>query len=68
MDKTCQRLEITEKPVASRVCFQITPRFKYRQDGDCIVYSDQVLLYNEKNRAYIHFSEGEKDKDDKRNS
>ena len=55
-DKTCLRLELSDAPVASRVCFQITPRYKYRQDGDCIVFRDQILLYNQKNNAYVHFS------------
>ena len=60
-DKTCQRLELTGAPVASRVCFQITPRYKYRQDGDCIVFRDQILLYNQKLHAYVHFSVFNKD-------
>ena len=33
-DKTCQKLELTYSPVASRVTFQIQPRYKYRQEGD----------------------------------
>ena len=50
------RLELTDAPVASRVFFQITPRYKYRQDGDCIVYRDQILLFNEKNNVFVHIS------------
>ena len=50
------RLELTDAPVASRVCFQISPRYKYRLDGDCIVFRDQILLFNEKNNAYVHIS------------
>jgi len=39
-DKTCQRLELTSSPVPSRVTFQIQPRYKYRQEGDPVVFKD----------------------------
>ena len=55
-DKTCQKIELTNTPSASRTSFQMQPRFKYRQEGDRIVFGDMVLLYNVKNNAYIHFS------------
>ena len=55
-DKTCQKLELTYSPVASRVTFQIQPRYKYRQEGDQVVFNDQIVLYNQKYNAYIHFS------------
>ena len=55
-DKTCQKLELTYSPVASRVTFQIQPRYQYRQDGDSVVFNDQILLYNQKYNVYIHFS------------
>lgn len=50
------KLELTDSPVASRVTFQIQPRYKYRQDGDQVVFNDQICLYNQKYNAYIHFS------------
>ena len=40
----------------SRVTFQIVPRYKYRQEGDQVVFNDQIVLYNAKFQAYIHFS------------
>jgi len=52
-------LELTDFPVASRVTFQIHPRYKYRQEGDRVVFRDQILLYNAKYNAYVHFSKYE---------
>ena len=33
------------------------PRYKYRQDGEPVVYNDHVILYNVKYNQYIHVSE-----------
>jgi hypothetical protein len=57
LDKTCQRLELSDSPSASRVTFQITPRFQYRQEGDRVVYMDQIVLYNLKYNLNVHFTE-----------
>ena len=56
-DKTCQKLDLSDQPSSSRVTFQIQPRYRYRQEGDRVVYRDQILLYNMKNNAYVHFSQ-----------
>ena len=32
-------------------------RYKYRKEGDCIVYRDQILLSNYKFNSHVHFSE-----------
>lgn len=55
-DKTCQKIELTGEPVGSRVCFNIQPRYQYRQEGDKVVFRDQILLYNVKQNAYVHFT------------
>ena len=43
-------------PSPSRVVFEIYPRFKYRQDGDKVVYEDHILFYNSITHSYIHLS------------
>jgi len=50
------KLELTDMPYGSAVSFQIQPRYKYRQEGDKVIYNDQILLYNVKSNAYIHFN------------
>lgn len=37
--------------------FYIQQRYKYRQDGEAVVYNDHILLYNQKYNCYIHLSE-----------
>lgn len=56
-DRQCQELELVREPSAQRVTFFIYPRFKYRQEGDSVVYNDHVLLYNSKYNSYLHASE-----------
>lgn len=57
LDKTCQRLELSSSPSASRVTFLIQPRFQYRQEGDKVVYMDQIILFNLKYNLTVHFTE-----------
>ena len=55
-DKTCQKLDLTDNPSASRVTFQIQPRYKYRQEGDRVVFQDQILLANTKYNTFVNVS------------
>lgn len=57
LDRQCQTLELSIDPSAQRVTFFIYPRFKYRQEGEYVVYNDHILLYNSKYNSYIHVSE-----------
>ena len=46
-------IELVENPKASRVVFQIHPRYKYRQEGDRVVYDDHITIFNVKTGLYI---------------
>lgn len=56
-DRTCVNLELSSEPSAQRVTFFIQQRYKYRQDGEAVVYNDHILLYNQKYNCYLHVSE-----------
>ena len=56
-DRACQSLELTYNPSAQRVTFHIQQRYRYRQDGESVVYNDHILLYNQKYNSFIHISE-----------
>jgi hypothetical protein len=43
-------------PAPSRVIFDILPRYKYRQEGDRVVYGDHILFFNANKHGYIHYS------------
>jgi|LauGreDrversion4_2_1035121.scaffolds.fasta_scaffold220148_3 hypothetical protein len=53
--KDCYKYELTMEPVAERVTFSILPRFKYRQEGDRVVYGDHILLHNASRDVYVHY-------------
>lgn len=55
--RQCQQLELVQHPSPQRSTFYILPRYKYRQDGEPVVYNDHVILYNMKYNQYIHVSE-----------
>jgi hypothetical protein len=57
IDRECQQLELTNDPSAQRVTFQIQQRYKYRQDGEPVVFNDHIIFYNSKYNSYIHASE-----------
>lgn len=40
VDKTCSRLELATSPMPSRAVWSIMPRYKYRQEGNMVVYND----------------------------
>lgn len=44
-------------PTPQRVTFYIQPRYKYREDGEAVVYNDHIILYNLKYNSYLHISE-----------
>jgi signal peptidase I len=49
-------MELAADPMPSRATWRITPRYKYRHDGDRVVYKDEILILNNKYNAYLHFS------------
>jgi hypothetical protein len=53
--KDCFKFELTMDPVPKRVTFEILPRFKYRQDGDRVVFGDHILLHNPLMGLYVHY-------------
>jgi hypothetical protein len=55
-DKTCQKLDLTDQPSSSRVTFNVQPRYRYRQEGDRVVYRDQILLANLKYNTFVNIS------------
>lgn len=57
MDRQCQSIELTDNPSAQRVTFYIQQRYKYRMDGEAVVFNDHILLYNSKYNCYLHISE-----------
>jgi hypothetical protein len=40
----------------SRATWRFTPRYKYRQNGDRVVYKDEILVFNYKYNANLYFS------------
>jgi len=46
-DRSCYLLELTETG-SSGVQFKLLPRYKYRQEGDSVMYSDLLLIVNVK--------------------
>jgi len=53
--KDCYKFELTMDPAPKRVTFEILPRFKYRQDGDRVVYGDNILLDNPLMGLYVNY-------------
>ena len=56
-DRQCQLIELVNDPSAQRVTFYIQQRYKYRLDGEAVVFNDHILLYNQKYNCYLHVSE-----------
>lgn len=57
IDRSCQRIELVENPAPQRVTFYIQPRYRYREDGEPVVYNDHITLYNIKYNSFLHISE-----------
>jgi len=55
-DRSCYLLELTETG-SSGVQFKLLPRYKYRQEGDSVMYSDFLLIVNVKLGLYVHVSD-----------
>ena len=43
-------------PTPTRVIFDILPRYKYRTEGDKVVFGDHILFLNTNKGGYIHYS------------
>lgn len=39
------------------IVFKILPRYKYRQEGEKIQHSDQIVFFNLKHKLYLHVSQ-----------
>ena len=57
LHKGCQLLELTSDPAPSRVTFILQSRYQYRAEGDCVVFGDHILLYNQKYNQFLNCSE-----------
>jgi len=38
------------------VYFKVLPRYKYRQEGERVLFRDQIVFMNMKTNLYLHFS------------
>lgn len=56
VDKTCWRLELAYDPMPARTTWKFIPRYRYRHEGDSVVYNDEILITNHKYNAYLHFT------------
>jgi len=56
IDKSCNKVELSDHGSKS-IYFKVLPRYKYRQEGEKILYGDQIVLYNHKLSLYLHVSE-----------
>lgn len=55
-DRSCNKIEITEKG-SSSAYFKVLPRYKYRQEGEKVLFRDQIVLLNVKTNLYLHITE-----------
>ena len=55
-DRSCNRVEIADQP-SSSVYFKILPRYKFRQEGEKILFRDQIVLLNMRTNLYMHITE-----------
>jgi len=55
-DRSCNKIEITEKG-SSAGYFKVLPRYKFRQEGEKVLFRDQIVLLNVKTNLYLHITE-----------
>lgn len=55
LQRECRKLELSLDPSPNRVIFAIVPRYKYRQEGDKVVYGDHILFKNMNKHMFIHY-------------
>jgi hypothetical protein len=55
LQRECMKLELSLDPSPNRVIFSIVPRYKYRQEGDKVVYGDHILFKNTNKHLFIHY-------------
>lgn len=56
IDKSCNKVELQDHG-SSSIYFKVMPRYKYRQEGEKILYNDQVVMQNPKLGLYMHITE-----------
>lgn len=49
-------LELKEQGSPNKCVFKILPRYKYRAEGEKIIYGDYFILYNEKTKNNVYIS------------
>lgn len=55
-DKSCNKIEILETG-SSAASFKVLPRYKFRQEGEKVLFRDKVVLLNVKTNLYLHITE-----------
>lgn len=56
-DRSCYKVELSEVGGAG-VCFKVNSRFKLRQEGDKVLYGDNIMLKSTKfMQHYLHVSD-----------
>ena len=55
-DRSCNKIEIVNKG-NSAAYFKVLPRYKFRQEGEKVLFKDQIVLLNVKTNLYLHITE-----------
>ncbi|EFC49132.1 inositol 1,4,5-triphosphate receptor 2 [Naegleria gruberi] len=55
LEKACIAISLATS--GSRTFFQIMPHFKFRQENEPVRLSDKIVLFNEKSKHTLHFSQ-----------
>ena len=45
---------ILSKKGPNSIYFKVLPRYKFRQEGEKVLYRDQIILLNVKTNLYLH--------------
>lgn len=55
IDKSCNKVELDDRG-SQGIYFKIMPRYKYRQEGEKVLFKDQIVLLNTKTNLHLHYS------------
>ena len=56
-DKSCNAVSLVKNGIGSNIFFKILPRYKYRQEGEKVVYKDHIVLKASHINFSLHVSE-----------
>jgi hypothetical protein len=56
VDKSCNKIELIDRG-SQGIYFKIQPRYKYRQEGEKVLFKDQIVLLNTKTNLHLHYSQ-----------